>query len=215
MVPCVWNKLFSKSFIIENKLNFPDYLVGEDVAFLINAFAFKPKLELVFTNIYYHWEHNGDSQPSLTHRYNFNYFKAHVMCREELLKVGKENSISEVEDYVYLHMIGFLIEFLYRVIDYKERELAFEELKRHIAQYDWSNKQMFFHSIFGIDYKKFMNSTAYSYFLNTNLFNHKEMVLKQYEVGHLGFRYIIKYIKAWAKYKLRFLEVYWWKSIRK
>ena len=53
----------------------------------------------------------------------------------------------------------------------------------------------------GMPYEEFMHSSAEQYFTATKVLNHSEMVLKEYEAGMLGFRYILKYIKAWAEYK--------------
>ena len=53
----------------------------------------------------------------------------------------------------------------------------------------------------GMPYEDFMKMPAKQYFTTTKVLNHSEMVLKEYEAGMLGLRYILKYIKAWAAYK--------------
>ena len=48
----------------------------------------------------------------------------------------------------------------------------------------------------------FRECTAQTYFLQMGELNHREIVLQEYRAGLIGFRYILKYAKAWLEYKM-------------
>ena len=98
---------------------------------------------------------------------------------------------------------GILVDFLFRLPDTNERNQAFQLLQNFIKQYDWINKAEWFQCMFGVEYQEFLVITAEQYFMLTTVTNPAEMVLKRYHTGMLGFRYILKYIRAWIKYKVK------------
>ena len=201
-IPCVWTKLIRKKFVEENKLHFPDVRLGEDVIFLARLTTLKPRYTVISAPVYIHWNHNKEADKSLTHQYDLQHYQGHMYCRDELLRIcWEEAKIKEAYYYIYHDMLAFPFEFLFRIQESNEKEQAFRLFKMHLQKYDWSREQKRFECMMGMPYEYFMKMSSKQYFTTTKVLNHSEMVLKEYEAGMLGFRYIIKYIKAWAGYK--------------
>ena len=207
-VPCIWTKLIRRSFIEENNLFFEEVTLGEDVIFLAHVAALQPKCQWISDAVYYHWNHNKETEKSLNHQYDYAHFQMHIYCRDELLRICyQENGMQEAYYYIYHNMLGFLLNYLFRIQDYTEKEKAFHLFRAHLMNYNWENELKRFECIVGIPYTEFKNISAIQYFTTTKLLNHEEMVLKGYEAGLMGFRYILKYIKAWTEYKIHRLKV--------
>ena len=92
---------------------------------------------------------------------------------------------------------------MFRMQNFLEKEEAFRLFKEHLKKYDWSKELDRFFCILGMPYEAFMEASAMQFFTTTNILNPAETVLKRYEAGMIGFRYILKYTKAWAKYKMK------------
>ena len=203
-VPCVWTKLMNKQFIENNKLRFPELRLGEDVVFLATAAVCNPKVTVINNAVYYHWNHNKEYVKSLNHQYDFAHFQMHIKCREELLRICyREAGMKEAYYYVFHNMESFLIDYLFRIQEFEDKQKAFETLKKHFNDYNWSDELQRFECLMGIPYNEFQHISAEQYFTTTKLMNPEELVLKRYAAGMMGFRYILKYIKAWAGYKIK------------
>ena len=199
--PTLWNKLIKRELVLQNDLIFKNVLLGEDVIFLCSLLPRLQKITVISDNVYFYYRH--DIEESLSHTYNYRYFQAHIYCREYLLdQLRSEEYFPEVQKYVYEKLSVLLIEYIFRITDLEDKEKAFVLLKKYLINDDfWLDKNNTFKTLFGISYDEFKGTNVVDYFFKTEIFNHSEMVLKQYETGMLGFRYILKYIKAWAGYK--------------
>jgi len=120
----------------------------------------------------------------------------------------KEASIQEAYDYVCYEMMLPLLECIYRIQEFSEKEQAFCLLQQYLKNFDWTKEGDRFRNVFGVSYHDFCNMTAYQYFTSTKIFDHAEIVLKQYEAGAMGASYIVKYAKAWMNYKVRQILFY-------
>lgn len=196
--------MVKRELISSRNLKFVDSIVGEDVIFLAEIVIQKPSYRNVSKPVYYHWNHNKQHQKSLTHKYTLQYFQAHLYCRNELLRIcWREAKMMEAYYYVYHDMLPYLFEYMFRIQDFSEKEEAFRLFKEHLKQYDWSREYDRFFCIMGMPYEEFMEASAMHFFTTTNVLNPAEAVLRRYEAGMLGFRHILLYIKAWAKYKIK------------
>lgn len=200
MTPCIWNKLVRRDFVTKHNLSFSNAAVGEDVIFLTDLMRHQPNLALTNTVVYRHWNHNADCCKSLNHQYTLQQFQEHLFCRYYILEAFP-NCIKEAEQYVYHEMTSFLVEFLFRLQEFKEKEAAFSLFRPFILNHDWKREQGLFHCLMGIDCDLFRSMSAYDYFTTANFFDHAEKVKLLYESGMMGARYIIKYAIAWWKYK--------------
>ena len=203
-MPTVWNKLIRASFVKENELFFKKQLVGEDFIFLAECISKKPAYNVVNQPVYYYWNHTTTNQHSLTHKYDYAHFEGHIYCRQELMRIcWEDQGITEAYEYLYRDALTYPFDYLFRMQDFPEKEQAFYLFRSYIQQFDWSEEYARFECMMGMPYQKFMQVTARTFFTETYLLDPAENVLKRYEAGMLGFRYIIKYMKAWLKYKLK------------
>lgn len=204
MSPCLWNKLIRRDFVEEQNLFFSqDVLVGEDVRFLAKLAECYPRWKLVRKKVYCHWSRNYSTVPSLNHRYSLEFFKSHMACRDYLLSLEwPENLTSSVEQYVYINLTPFLVEFLFRMINFEERRKAFLIFKNFILKYDWTNKEQYFESFVCVPHKHFISMEPDFYFSTASIFDYAEKVKSLYEIGMMGASYIVLYVKLWFKFKL-------------
>ncbi len=204
MSPCVWNKLIRRDFLLKHEIFFPELLLGEDVVFLGEIAKNTPRVRTIGRCCYKHCNRFQTNSISLTHKYDYIHFEAYVRCRVLLLEICWENAhIKEAYNYVCYEMMIPLLECIYRIQDFEEKNKAFELLKNYLEYFAWKNEEERFVQIFGVSHKRFEEMDAYEYFTSTKIFDHAEIVLKQYEAGTIGASYIVKYAKAWLKHKLK------------
>jgi len=204
MSPCVWNKLIRREFLLQYNIQFPNLLLGEDVVFLGEISINKPRVKIIEQCCYKHYNRILTDKISLTHKYDFIHFSAYIQCREMLLKRCWENAqIKDAYDYVCYEMMIPLLECMYRIQEFEEKERAFLLLQQYVQYFDWEKETDRFINIFGVSYYNFCTMDAYRYFTSTKILDHAEIVLKQYEAGTMGASYIVKYARAWIKNKVK------------
>lgn len=76
----VWNRLYRKSFIINNKIEFDNLYQGEDRLFLAKLYLYNPKVKVI-SNYIYNWiRHDTDTNSTLTHQKTNDRFYNQVKC---------------------------------------------------------------------------------------------------------------------------------------
>ena len=201
-VCCLWNKLFKRSSL--GGLTFEDDMkIGEDVVFLSHYSARRPSFTVTDRIVYNHHHHENAATPSLTHIYSYYAFKEHIKCRERMLKICEIGGILECRDYVYTRFSEYLDRFIPLIPNSEERKHAFELYRSFMAKYDWKKHSAEFFAITGVDYSSFIKSDFESYFRQKHDTLPREKVLFEFKAGMIGFRWIIKYLRAWLKFKLK------------
>ncbi len=201
--PCVWNKLFRRSFLESHQLRFPELIMGEDVLFLAKVLKSNPRVTHIMMPVYFYWHHTMADVPSMTHRYSLEFFKLHLLCRQSLLAEMKNTEFQHrCEEYVYWSMIFFLRDFLLQIWDGEERKAAFHIFREHVLTFDWSDQEKRFECIFGMGIARFRTCTPETYYIALVERDPRETVLQEYRAGLIGFRYILRYTKAWIQYKV-------------
>ncbi len=202
-VSCLWTKLIKKSFVLDNELSFDeDMTIGEDVVFLAKAAVKNPTFSVINDTVYYHCQHDSAKSRSLTHIYTFRAFEKHIECRERVLEICKE--IDGVEDFLCINFSQFIIDFILIMPDGDELDRAFSLFKEHLLLYGKLQRDhVFFKALLGIEYEEFIGSSAEEYRESVRALPSREKVLYEYEAGRIGFSWIIKYAKAWLKFKLK------------
>lgn len=79
----VWNKLYKRSFLVENKLRFEPFFSGEDRLFNIKSFGFINRFAVVDLPLYSYLLHEN----SLAGRFVENRFEAAVSCHKLLVEL--------------------------------------------------------------------------------------------------------------------------------
>ena len=201
--PCVWNKLIRRSFLERNSITFPPLVMGEDVLFLAKIAKCQPCIARTRASVYDYWNHNASEQHSMTHRYSLAFFRLHLQCRNALLEEMRGTPQQrEAEDYV-LGMLPFLRVFLLRIWQTAEREAAYGLFREHVHQLDWTGREVRAEALLGMPLEQFSALSAEDFTVYLLTESPRNAVLKEYRSGSIGFRYILKFMKEWALYKLR------------
>lgn len=111
MNPTPWAKLYRKSFIVDNKLEFLDNSIGEDIYFNLIAMLTVKKIQIL-SYVGYNWFFNKASVSSTKHKkYNeVDIFKLLNGCYKELEKRNLLNKNYElIEFFFYRFIVWFLL----------------------------------------------------------------------------------------------------------
>lgn len=201
-VSCLWTKLIKRTFVVDNELRFdPAMSLGEDVVFLANLVMKNPSYAVTDSLVYYHCHHDRTVSRSLTHVYTLPAFMLHMKCRREVLSICA--SLPEVRDYIYINFTPFITDFLPLMQSSEERCVAFREYRNYLLEYDFSKKRKLFRALVGVSFDLFEKITVDEYIEIKNSTLAREMVLYEFEGGRLGLSWIIKYFKAWLKFKMK------------
>lgn len=201
-VSCLWTKLIRRAFIVEHGLRFdPDMRVGEDVVFLAHLATKSPRVRTTEAVVYHHIHHATAATPSLIHTYTAEAFRRHIECRRRLLTVCAD--IPECREYVFRHFSYFLDSFLTHMAPGEERERAYTLYRDYMRGYDWENRPAEFLAITGVSYEQFLTVNASEYLRLKEEIEPRDRVAYEFAAGCIGLRWVIKYFKLWANYKLK------------
>lgn len=98
----VWNKLFKSELLSENKIEFQDYLSGEDRLFNIHTFKHINSFGFI-DKTYYRYFLRG--QQTLANRYVNNRFEASLTCNIELIKSYKSMGLYNEQNKAYIDFV--------------------------------------------------------------------------------------------------------------
>ena len=88
-------------------------------------------------------------------------------------------------------------------INISDIEPAFSLYREHVLKYDYYGSDKLFERVVGIPRRIFVSASAAEYFRALASSVPRERVLFEFENGRIGLFWILKYIKAWTKYKLK------------
>ena len=200
-VSCLWTKLIRRRFVTANELAFDeDMKIGEDVVFLARLYTKSPTYAVTDSVVYYHMHHERATTASLTHIYTLSAFREHLKCRERHLAICE--AYPHARDYIYENFTEYLDRFFTFIPDPVERETAFSEYKAFMQQYPWEQKGELFRALRGISYEDFLAASADAYIQYKYDLLPRDRVLSEYRAGRIGFRFILRYFRAWLGYKL-------------
>lgn len=188
-VVCLWNKLIRKDFIIKNGVKFENVLLGEDMIFLASLLFFKPRCVMIPTTVYYHWHHNMDSDLSLTHRYELDYFKAHLYCRQRVIELLGE----KIKTFIYCNNASQLMDSLIKIEHKEEKAYAFNRLKQFLLEFNWCLYKDVFFCTFGVNYSDFLNLDSQEYFALLEKTSALKRAMLRVKIRQWSLRDFIKY----------------------
>ena len=81
--------------------------------------------------------------------------------------------------------------------------MAFSMYREYLLEYDFSNKKKLFWALVGAPYDRFVTMSVDEYLEFRAATLPREHVLLEFECGRLGLRWVIKYFKAWLKFKFK------------
>ncbi len=199
-VCCLWTKLFRTSFIRDNALSFDERMsIGEDVIFLAQTATCKPRLSKTQETVYYHC-HRTEYQ-SLTHTYTLKAYEQHIECRRRLLEICQ--AFPECRDYVYLNFSRDTEQYLHFLNDGADKVKAFELFRAYMRGYNYEQKPLLFKAFVGVDYDTFLQMSAGRFYDHRQKLEARERVAAEFDVGMIGFRWIVRYLKGWLRFKFK------------
>ena len=153
----VWNRLYLKSFIVNNNVKFDDLYQGEDRLFLAKLYLLNPRFKVISKSIYNWIRHDTASTATLTHLPTKDRFYNQVNCMKRFLEL-LINNVSSEERELLLDHLRYSCVYLMEI--YKEVEdntckldvllefanlLEFDknkELYKEIFNEEWSDKNV-------------------------------------------------------------------------
>lgn len=199
-MPAMWSKIIRRELITENNLWFPDVKLCEDLIFLANVAALRPRYSVVNNDIYHYRNNPKETSGSMTHTYSLELFKAHVDGRFRVLEICDKAGLENGRDYAFLDSIKYLSGYLPEMKP-ADVEIAMDELKRLILTNDWTGNEKYFESVFGVDPVTFSKLSGEEY---VYMLLHEDVlkkVLRKFESGDIGLQFALQCVKAWWKFK--------------
>lgn len=200
-MPAMWSKIIKRSIIIENELCFPEVKLCEDLIFLANVAALKPRYAVIHSDIYHYRNNPKKLSGSMTHTYSLELFKAHIEGRFRVLEICENAGIKNGKDYIYLDSIKYVADYLPQMKP-SDIEAGMSEIKKLICINDWKDSEKHFETVFGISYDKFMSLSGKEYVYMMLHEDAVKRVLRKFESGDIGFQFALKCVKAWLNYKI-------------
>ena len=119
-----------------------------------------------------------------------------------MLDILREANFEKEWKEHFLSNAVILSDYVLCIPDSAQRAQAFELLKAFLLQYDWSGQEKAFAGYFNMTPEELAIGTAEQYFSRNVSFDLKERVYQKFLTGQIGFRYILSFAHAWAKFKI-------------
>ena len=220
--PSLWNRAYRRNFLNENEIRFLSEWHGEDVVFNLDTVKKAERIYTVDAITYFYGQQIAE-QSSLSTAWTYKNTSSRIRTTKQYVlffdRIGDIDS-----ETAYLKVgLPYLLEGLKKVADKAERDKLFEEAKEILAQYLGNKRyEPLIELILGAKLETVLAVPFDSYMVQKKMLynllnrsgnanypalqengNYKDIVLSQFSEGKVGFRYILRYMGAWLKYKLR------------
>lgn len=163
----LFNKLFSRKFIVNNNLHIPKMHQSEDRVFMTDVFLCNPKIVTLDDVLYYWIRHEKAKQCTLSHRFleqdYFDRIGSWFYSINNLLN----NNIKEA-NYLLIKRANYLKGLFNDFPDNSNKKNAFEAIQQLMCRADWSNDYELFRKIWGLSYEEFATLTYETYMEKMN-----------------------------------------------
>ncbi len=220
--PSLWNRAYKREFLNTHKIRFLDERHGEDLVFNLDVVKKAAKIYTVDAITYFYGKRLAEQQSVST---SWTYKNTSSLIRAIKEYVLFFDGIGDVNsETVFLKMeLAYLSHGLGKVADTAERDKLFEEFKEILVQYSGNRRyESLIDLIMGVKLEILLTLPYDSYMIQKRMIyystkslkgevysrtfgneEYKDIVLNQFLRGEVGFRYILRYIGAWIRYKLR------------
>lgn len=216
------NKLFRRSLLTENNICFPAARMAEDMSFTISAFECAKSVYLLDEAVYM-YESNLDGSDSLISIPSAQPVNEGIAQLKKLGLSFHQRGMIEEQELTLEHSFQFILTRFDRLLAGREKNEAFENIKDYVSLYRGLKEyritleylfQMDVETMLLLPYPAYENCkklAAISAGRNGPAQNADpaagantlEATLRMYRNGQAGLRYILRYFKAWLKFKLR------------
>ena len=108
-----------------------------------------------------------------------------------------------IRDFVYLRFSWDVVRNLHLLEGAKDLDEAFFLFRDFLSDYDFSSKPRFFRALTGVPYDLFQSMDATAFFDYSRAILPRERVEAEFDCGMIGFRWILRYLKCWIRFKLK------------
>lgn len=141
---CAWNKLFLRSFVLENKLQFQAVRLADDIYFTLLALAKANRISIVDENLLYYRMANPDSQEGQTNKTPTEFFQAYYGVK---MTLHEEGLYEQVEQSFVNKALANCISRLGMLSAYQPYEYLYNKLKNEYFaafEFDKYDKSYFY-----------------------------------------------------------------------
>lgn len=217
--PSSCNRMIRRDFLLENELFFSQELFGEDTVYNLKLFRCARSATAI-DEIVYCYETNYKDKSSTISAITLEATLSGMRSVDSYALFFDSIGRIDWEIEALLGPFEFVLQ-RFKLLPEEDKEIAFEAIKEHLKRYRGRKEYeipitylmgMGLETLLLLPYPAYercktllpaaspQKGGAKCYVQRQE--DSKEVVLKMYREGKIGFRYIIKYFKAWLKYKL-------------
>ncbi len=225
--PSACNKIFKRKMLVDNNIVFPDAVMSEDLAFCISVLDHAESIYNI-DEIVYMYESNSNKQSStistISPKIVSDGIQVHLSIGLKFHEMGQINLQSLcIED-----CFKFIFDRFELLPEGNEKNLLFEDIKSYFAMYKGIEEyRIDIESLIGMNLdtllllpyptyvrqKTLLRSSTFttrsaaapitSLATAAPIANAPNAVIRMYEEGKIGLRFVFKCFKAWLKYKFK------------
>lgn len=213
----IWNKLFRRKLIEDNNIEFPPRNHMEDNVFLGRVYRCRPSIVIEHYDVYHYMQRMKDLDDRLTG----STYTSVVQSFESVRELYSEPLPCDDNEVFkcFWGALHYLRDLWFNMRDADDQGKTYGLFRQTIATLPWINREDFFYWCFKINYEDY-TGMDYAQFMTSSLkashreelrlqkqndkilaMNATDIVMAQYENGEVGFRGIVRFVKAWFRYK--------------
>lgn len=221
--PSLWNRMYRREFLNENSICFLNENHGEDLVFNLDVVKHANSIYTT-DSVCYYYSKREKGRNSVSTSWSFKNTASRIRAISTYMMYF--DGLGNVyEEMVYIRTeIEYLMPGLRSIADKDERNQLYEMFMKELSRYLGNKKyETFIGMLLGVDLELAVLIPFDAYLMYKQMLwtekdctspvkmnnpnpnqngNTKDIVLSQFEKGQIGFRYIVKYFKAWLKFKL-------------
>lgn len=127
----IWDKIYKKSFLVDNGIEFPAGMFCEDDVFTLRAVFRAKKITILDERLVYYTVNRLNSSSNLKDRTSFDCFKLYHLLKEDLIKLGIFNEIENE----YMRFEVYSVLHFYDEIKKKYKKEFFKTMQSDFSQF--------------------------------------------------------------------------------
>ncbi len=218
--PACWNRLCRRSMLEENHIRFGNGRIGEDMLFNVMIFQAARSVYTIDDIVYMYESDYSKEASQITNidagivASGFEVLKSYVLLFDKMGRV-------DWEDANLTGLFNFILQRFWKLPDGEGKNTVFENIKSYLTHYKGRLEyKITIEHLMGMDLDILLTLPYATYKRQKEFLQEaggaqkrtsgsvyagdpKSTVLKMYQNGEIGFRYILQYFKAWLRFKLK------------
>lgn len=130
-IPTPYPKLYRSELILQNNLQFPHIIGGEDCVFSVKAYYYANKISLIRDTVYWRVEREEENNRSATQTFSFKTVRDRIKSMNIIEDFCKEKKIKDIR-INNMYQLYYISQIFLKLESLNDKELALEEFKRFI-----------------------------------------------------------------------------------